>query len=86
MVRVDLKALKAGIHEFDWTLTADNLGVDPELFGEIELLVRVDFHPSRVFIKINVGSVAQLTCDRTLVNFEQPVQGEYSISSPVSSK
>ena len=79
MVKIDLKALKAGVHEFDWVLTAEGLGVDPELFDEIELYVRLDYHPSRALVQIQVDSVARLTCDRTLVDFDQPVQGEYSI-------
>ena len=80
MVKIDLKSLKAGIHEYDWVLTADALEVDPEVFGgEIELYVRLDYHVSRVLVNIQVDTVARLVCDRTLVDYEQPVQGEYNL-------
>lgn len=79
MVQVDLKSLKAGIHEFEWVLTAENLDLDTDLFEEIELFVRLDYHPSRVYVNIYVDSTAHLTCDRTLVDFDQPIHGEYSI-------
>jgi len=80
MVKIDLKALKAGIHEYDWVLAADTLEVDPDVFGgEIELYVRLDYHPSRVLVNIQVDTVARLVCDRTLANYDQPVQGEYNL-------
>ena len=80
MVKIDLKALKAGIHEYDWVLTAETLEVDPEVFGgEIELYVRLDYHASRVLVSIQIDTVARLVCDRTLVDYEQPVQGEYNL-------
>ncbi|MBX2819070.1 MAG: DUF177 domain-containing protein [Rhodothermaceae bacterium] len=80
MVKIDLKALKAGIHEYDWVLTAETLEIDPEMFGEeIELYVRLDYHASRVLVNIQVDTVARLVCDRTLAGYEQPVQGEYNL-------
>ena len=79
MVQIDLKALKAGVHEFDWVLKPEDLEVDPGLFGEIELYVRMDYHPSRILVDLHVDSVACLVCDRTLVDFEEPIHGEYSI-------
>lgn len=79
MVQVDLKSLKAGIHEFEWVLTAENLDLDPEVFEDVELFVRLDYHSTRVFVNIYTDSIAHLTCDRTLVEFDQPVHGEYSI-------
>ena len=79
MVQVDLKALKAGTHEFEWTLSPEDLGLDSDMFKEVELFVQLDYHPSRVFVKIYVDSIANLTCDRTLVGFEHTVEGEYNI-------
>lgn len=79
MVQIDLKALKAGVHEFDWVLSAESIDLDQELFDEIELYVRLDFSPARVFVEMQIDSVAHLVCDRTLVDFDHPVQGEYSI-------
>ena len=79
MVQIDLKAIKAGIHEFDWVLSAENLGLDPALFGDVELGVRLDYHPPRALVTIQVDCIAHLVCDRTLVDFDQPVQGEYTI-------
>ena len=79
MVQIDLKALKAGVHEFDWVLSAESIGIDPGLFDEIELYIRLDYSPVRVFVEMQIDSTAHLVCDRTLVDFDQPVQGEYSV-------
>lgn len=79
MVRIDIKALKPGIHEFEWSLDAESLDIDPAMFRDIELYVRLDYHASRIFVSIQADSIARLTCDRTLVEFDQELHGEYTI-------
>ncbi len=79
MVCIDIKALRAGVHEFDWTLNVEQLDLDPSVFSNLELFVRLDFHQSRIFVTLNTRATARLTCDRTLVDFEQPVLGEYHL-------
>ena len=79
MVSIDVKALKPGIHEYEWNLGAEALEMDPTLFQNIDLYVRLDFHPSRIFVTIQADSLVQMTCDRTLNEFVQEVHGEYHI-------
>ena len=79
MVRIDVKALKPGIHEYEWNLDAEAFELDPTIFQSIELYVRLDYHPSRIFVTIQADSLVRLTCDRTLAEFDQDVHGEYNI-------
>lgn len=79
MVCIDIKALKAGLHEYDWDLKPEAIDLDPEVFSDLHVHAKMDLHPSRIFVTLEVDGVAKLVCDRTLVTFEQPIEGEYSI-------
>lgn len=79
MVRIDIKALKPGLHEYDWDLEPESIDLDPEVFSDLHVHAQMDLHPSRIFVTLEVKGVAQLVCDRTLVAFEQPIEGAYSI-------
>lgn len=79
MIQVDIKSLKPGIHEFEWEPTAEELELDPDVFRELHVDARLDFHPSRIFVTLDTSAVAQLTCDRTLVTFDQEVEGSHSV-------
>ena len=77
MICIDIKALKAGIHEYEWKLKAVDIDLDPRIFDSLDVHARLDYHPSRIFVSLNTSAKARLVCDRTLVEFEQPVEGEF---------
>ncbi len=79
MIRVDIKSLKPGIHEFEWEPDAEELELDPEVFRELHVGARLDFHPSRIFVTLDTSALARLVCDRTLVEFDQEVEGAHSV-------
>lgn len=79
MVCIDIKALKAGLHEYDWDLEPESIDLDPEVYRDLHVHAKMDLHPSRIFVTLEVDGVAKLVCDRTLVTFDQPIEGEYSI-------
>ncbi len=79
MIRVDIKSLKPGIHEFEWQPAPDALGLDPEIFHGLQVDARVDFHPNRIFVILQTEAEAHLTCDRTLNPFTQVVEGEHQV-------
>ena len=37
MIQVDIKSLKSGIHEFEWTPAAVELGLDPDIFKDLHV-------------------------------------------------
>jgi uncharacterized protein len=79
MVRIDIKALKTGLHEYEWDLESEALELDPAVFSQLHVHARLDHHPSRMFVTLRAVGTARLVCDRTLVEFDQPIQGEYSL-------
>jgi len=79
MVRIDIKALRPGSYEYDWILKAEDLNLDPDIFMDLKAKARLDFLPARIFVTLNTYAKVGLVCDRTLVEFEQPVEGKYHI-------
>ena len=79
MVRIDLKPLKNGPHEFDWEPDPESLGLDPADFRDIRLHVRLDVQPENVFVRLVVTGVATLVCDRTLVPYDEPEAGNFAV-------
>ena len=79
MIRIDIKSLEPGIHEFEWSPEAEALDLDSEVFRELKVEARLDFHPSRIFGTLRTSAQARLVCDRTLVEFDLPVKGNHSL-------
>lgn len=79
MILIDTKPLDPGIHEFEWDVSAEALDLDSETFDSVHVSVRLDFHPTRIYAVVKTQSVAHLVCDRTLVNFDQDVEGDYQV-------
>jgi uncharacterized protein len=79
MVRIDLKPLKNGPHEFDWEPEPESIGLDPAMFRDLRLHVRLDVQPDNVFVRLSTSGVATLVCDRTLVFYDEPVSGDYAM-------
>jgi uncharacterized protein len=55
------------------------LDLDPEVFSDIAVALRLDFGWDRVLVLLDAVATATLTCDRTLVSFDQPVQASYTV-------
>ncbi|MEM8483956.1 MAG: DUF177 domain-containing protein [Bacteroidota bacterium] len=79
MIQVDIKSLKPGIHDFEWQPSPEALGLDPDVFQELHVGARVDFHPNRIFVVLETEAEAHLKCDRTLASFTQLVEGEHQV-------
>ena len=83
MLRVDLSSFDEGLDEGVVARTlspsADDLGLDPEVFSTIVLDLRLDVAERRVLASFEVRAVATLECDRTLVSYQQPVRGDHAV-------
>lgn len=79
MLRIDIAALADGLHDQTLRVAPDVLGLDPEVFDEAVLDLRLDVSDHRVLAAFDVTSVATLTCDRTLADYEQPVRGRHAV-------
>ena len=79
MIRIDIKSLKPGIHHFEWSPDATELELDSDLFGNLYVAARLDFHPARIYVVLQTRALAHLICDRTLKAFDEEVEGEHQI-------
>lgn len=79
MLRVDLTALDDGLHEMELTPTADDLDLDPEVFDDIAVALQLDIAERRVRASYATRATATLECDRTLVEYQQPVEASHEV-------
>jgi uncharacterized metal-binding protein YceD (DUF177 family) len=79
MLPVEINALPDGVHERTLRPSAADLDVDPETFDDIVVDLRLDVAGRRIVAQFEVRATATLECDRTLVDFEQPVAGSHAV-------
>ena len=79
MFRVRIAPLPDGLHQETLQPSADDLGLDPEVFSEIEVDVTLDIADRRVLAAYTARATARLACDRTLDLYDQPVEGAHAV-------
>lgn len=79
MLQIRIANLKPGIHRFELEPDAEALDLDPSKFENIRVDAQLDYHEDRILVRFTARADATLECDRTLVEFTQPLQGEYSV-------
>jgi uncharacterized protein len=79
MLTVDISSLSEGIHHLEFTPSAADVDLDPTTFGEVHVDAELQYHMDRILVKLTVDTTAELTCDRTLEPYDQPVEGHYSL-------
>lgn len=79
MLTVDVASLSSGIHHLKFDPPAEDVDLDPTTFGDVHVEVELQYHRDRILVKLEASTTAELTCDRTLQPYEQPVEGNYSL-------
>lgn len=79
MLLVEIHALADGVHELTLTPDPADLGLDPALFADVEVDLRLDVGGRRILAMFDARAVATLECDRTLVEFTQPIAGAHAV-------
>jgi len=79
MVKIDIRSLKSGVHEYQLDPTMEDLGIEEPAFSDIEAHIRLDVDVKQIFVRVHTRAVASLVCDRTLVDFDQPVRGTWTV-------
>ena len=77
MLKIDIRSLKTGPHELEFDVDPVDLGLEEQSFRDIHVSARLDIDERHIFVRFRVTAVASLLCDRTLVDFDQPVRGSY---------
>lgn len=79
MLTVEIASLSPGIHHREFTPSATEVDLDPTTFGDIRVEAELQYHRDRILVKLDASATAELTCDRTLKPYDQPVEGHYSL-------
>ena len=79
MLRIDLTALDDGVHHLTLEPTAADLDLEPEAFGDLRVEVQLDLFNGRAHVELQTYATATMTCDRTLVPFDQTVEGTHEL-------
>lgn len=79
MLRVRIASLPLGLHQETLRPSADDLGLDPDVFSDLEVDLLLDIAERRVLARYVVRATARLECDRTLAMYDEPVEGEHAV-------
>ncbi len=79
MLQIDIQNLAVGLTELELTPSAEDVDLDPDVFSDIRVQARIDFDTHEAVVSLACFAVASLTCDRTVVDYEQPVSGKFTV-------
>lgn len=80
MLKIDLAPYDRGVHQIKLEPQADELGLDPEKFRDLQVDVRLDIvDERRILVMLDARARAELECDRTLRLFDQMIEGRFSV-------
>lgn len=79
MLQIDITSFKSGVHHVELTPDPGDIELDSDRYSDIHVLARLDCHRDRILVSLDVHGVAMLTCDRTLQDYEQPLEGTYQV-------
>lgn len=79
MLRVRIAPLPDGLSAETLAPSADSLDLDPALFSDISVELRLDTTLRQTVASFAVSATAHLVCDRTDEPFDQAVRGEHTV-------
>lgn len=79
MLGIETAPFPPGLHQLTLTPSAEEVNLDPAMFEDITVEVRLDHEQDRDLIAFTARATATLECDRTLVPFQQAVRGDYAV-------
>lgn len=79
MVRLDIVSLKHGLRTDRLAPDPADLNLDAADFRDIRVTAVLDREGDRILVRLEVSGMARLQCDRTLVDFDQALEGTGSL-------
>ena len=79
MLRVRIAPLSDGLHTERLTPSAADLDLDPAVFTDVEVDLRLDVRDRRIRVAYTVRATARLECDRTLDLYDEAVAGDHEV-------
>jgi len=79
MLTIDITPFTSGVHHVELDPSADEAGLEPDTFKDVHVEATLQAHRDRILVHLRVTATAELTCDRTLRTYDQPLEGTYSV-------
>lgn len=79
MLTIDITSLPEGIHHLELAPSASDANLDPSTFRDIHVDVVLQHHRDRILVKMQARATAELTCDRTLRQYDQDIGESYNV-------
>jgi len=79
VLALEIADFKSGTRTVELVPTPEDLDLDPVDFRDIRVTAHLDRTGDRVFVQFDVTGTARLQCDRTLVDFDQALEGRYGV-------
>jgi len=79
MLTVEIPAQQDGPLEQRLTPTPEDVGLDPTMFRDVEVEVRLEQQRRQAIVSIQARATATLECDRSLKLYDQPLVGKYHL-------
>ena len=79
MLVIDIRTLEIGQHEFNLECSAEDINLEAGAMSDIRVDVHLQYDGREAIVWFNASAKARLLCDRTLVQFDLPIKGTYTI-------
>ncbi len=79
MIDLRISALSPGVHTFTLHPSPDDLDLGDQAFRDITVDVRLDLSDHQAHVTLDTSAIAALVCDRTMVDFEEHVEGTHEV-------
>lgn len=79
VLALEIASFKSGTRTVDLRPAPGDLDLDPAVFRDIRLTAHLDRTGDRIFVRLEVSGTARLECDRTLVDYDQALEGHCSL-------
>lgn len=79
MLAIDITPFKSGVHHVEKRPDPEEVELEPDEFEHLYVQARLDCHRDRILVTLRVQATATLTCDRTLRNYKEEIEGTYRV-------
>jgi uncharacterized protein len=69
-----------GIHEFDFQVPVDKIGLSDEFFGIGSLFCRMDKSIHQIVLNCNLVLDARFSCDRCMTEYETKIESNFTLT------
>lgn len=78
-LRINISGLSEGLHSYDLSGPAAELGLDERFDGAVHVAVELEKTHKEIFLRAQAQSEGSFSCDRCLDAFRRPVEASYGV-------